>query len=58
MAAHTKAQAGIDAAATADAKAVAAQGEVDALELVVAQNAQACQNNFTTISNQLTWGEF
>ena len=57
-AAHTKAQAGIDAAATADAKAVAAQGEVDALELVVAQNAQTCQNNFTTISNQLTWGEF
>ena len=47
-----------DAAAAADAKAVAAQGEVDALEGVVAQNAQTCQNNFNSIVAQLTWGEF
>lgn len=57
-AAHTKAQAGVDAAAAADAKAVAAQGEVDALEEVVAANAKTCSDNFTTISNQLTWGSF
>lgn len=24
----------------------------------ITENAQICQNNFTTISNQLTWGEF
>ena len=46
------------AAAAADAKAVAAQGEVDALEEVVAANAKTCSDNFTTISNQLTWGSF
>ena len=36
----------------------AVQGEVDALEGVVAQNAQTCQNNFNTIVSQLTWGSF
>ena len=38
--------------------AATAQGEVDALEEVVAANAQTCQSNFNTISQQLTWGSF
>lgn len=39
-------------------KAQTAQNEVDALEKVVATNAETCTNNFNTISNQLTWGSF
>ena len=39
-------------------KAQTAQNEVDALEKVVAANAETCTNNFNTISNQLTWGSF
>lgn len=44
--------------ASATDKAQTAQNEVDALEQVVAQNAQTCQSNFNTISEQLTWGSF
>lgn len=60
------------AAKAADDKAAAAQSDVDALELVVNDettglaaahaaikaNAETCNNNFTAVSNQLTWGSF